>query len=102
MGKLIYGSPGTAIEIEDRALAHLKVAMIAKLRRDEKFSLSWQHGAEGGGGRTTVWVHPAIPLQFVFNGSKQPTLNKAWVELLVETANSGSGIYLMPEPLDGA
>ncbi|RNE62628.1 DUF7882 family protein [Cryobacterium tepidiphilum] len=100
MGKLIYGSPGTAIEIEDRALAHLKVAMLAKLRRDEKFALSWQHGAEGGGGRSTVWVHPSIPLQFIFNGGKQPTLNKAWVELLVETANSGSGIQLLPEPVD--
>lgn len=102
MGKLIYGSPGTAIEIEDRALAHLKVAMLAKLRRDEKFALSWQHGHDGGGGRSTIWVHPAIPLQFVFNGSKQPVLNKAWVELLVESANSGSGIQLLPEPAEDA
>lgn len=98
MGKLIYGSPGTTIEIEDRALAHIKVAIISKLRRDEKFALTWKHGQEGGGGRSTIWLHPSIPLQFVFNGSKQPTLNKAWIEELMVTANSANGLQLVPEP----
>jgi hypothetical protein len=98
MGKLIYGSPGTEIEIDDRALAHIKVAVLAKLRRDEKFAMSWQHGQEGGGGRSTIWLHPSIPLQFVFNGSKQPTLNRAWIDELLATANSAGGLQLVPEP----
>jgi hypothetical protein len=98
MGKLIYGSPGMEIEIEDRVLAHLKVAMIAKLRRDEKFSLSWQHGQEGGGGRSTIWIHPAIPLHFRFNGNRQPTLNRAWIEGMLHTANSTTGLQIIPEP----
>jgi hypothetical protein len=98
MGRLIYGSPGTAIEIDDRALAHIKVAILAKLRRDEKFALSWQHGSEGGGGRSTIWLHPSIPLQFVFNGSRQPSLNRAWIDELLVTANSAGGLQLIPEP----
>jgi hypothetical protein len=98
MGKLIYGSAGTAIEIEDRALAHIKVAILAKLRRDEKFAMSWQHGPEGGGGRSTIWLHPSIPLQFVFNGSRQPSLNRAWIDELLVTANSAGGLQLLPEP----
>lgn len=98
MGKLIYGSPGTEIEIEDRVLAHLKVAIIAKLRRNENFSLSWQHGQEGGGGRSTIWIHPAIPLHFKFSGNRQPTLNRAWIEAMLHTANSTAGLQIVPEP----
>ena len=39
MGKLIYGAPTWSVEFEDRALAHLRIVMIAKLRRAESFSL---------------------------------------------------------------
>ena len=42
MGTMQYGS-GSEIQIEDRALAHLKVAIATKLRRNESFTLSWKH-----------------------------------------------------------
>lgn len=42
MGTMQYGS-GSEIQIEDRALAHLKVAIATKLRRNESFTLSWRH-----------------------------------------------------------
>lgn len=98
MGKLVYGSAATHIELDDRTLAHLKFVIIMKLRRDEKFTLSWQHGQEGGGGRTSIWIHPTIPLQFVFNGGKAPQLNKAWIEALMLSANSTGGLQLIDEP----
>ncbi|MCU1634795.1 MAG: hypothetical protein JWQ68_34 [Cryobacterium sp.] len=98
MGKLIYGTPGTEIELDDRVLAHLKVAIVTKLRRDEKFLLSWQHGQEGGGGRSSIWIHPSIPLHFKFNGNSQPALNKTWLEELMLTANSTGGLHIIPEP----
>ncbi|WP_022884848.1 hypothetical protein [Glaciibacter superstes] len=98
MGKLIYGSAGTEIEFDDRLLAHLKVAIVAKLRRDEKFLLSWSTGSENGGGHESLWMHPAIPLQFIFLGSKQPTLNRAWIEELMISANSTGGLHVLPEP----
>jgi hypothetical protein len=34
----------------------------------------------------------------VFNGSKQPTLNRAWIDELLATANSAGGLQLVPEP----
>jgi hypothetical protein len=40
MGKLIYGI-APAIEIEDRGLRHLQLAIMTKLRRDERFTFSW-------------------------------------------------------------
>ena len=67
MGTLFYGDAGTPIGIEDRALAHLKVAIITKLRRGESSTVSWQHPDEQPRGRSTLWLHPNIPLRFVFD-----------------------------------
>lgn len=54
MGTLYYGDSRVPIEIEDRALAHVKLVILAKLRRGEGFGFSWNYGADGGGGRSTV------------------------------------------------
>jgi hypothetical protein len=98
MGKLVYGASVTEIEIDDRTLAHLEIVIIAKLRRDEKFVLSWHHGQSGGGGRSIVWVHSAIPLHFQFNGSKEPSINPTWLKELMAIANSPGGLHIIPEP----
>ncbi|GLI26912.1 hypothetical protein ARHIZOSPH14_11540 [Agromyces rhizosphaerae] len=98
MGKLIYGATTREITIDDRTLAHLKVAITNKLRRSESFTMSWDHGTENGGGRSTIWIHESIPLQFVFDGSRRPILNRVWLEQLMVTANSTNGLQLVPEP----
>ncbi len=98
MGTLIYGSHQSEIEIEDRTLAHLKVVMLTKLRRSESFSLSWEHGVEEGSGRSTLWVHPSMALEFRFYGSRTPSLNRQWVDLLLQAANSADGLRMIPEP----
>lgn len=97
MGKFIYeGSVKT--EIEDRALTHLQLVITAKLRRAEPFPFSWREDASLGGGRTTVWIQPGSSLVFKYFGSRQPSVNRAWVEALAFTANSPNGLYLVPEP----
>lgn len=99
MGKFIY--EGTVkTEIEDRALTHLQLVMTAKLRRAEPFSFSWREDQSIGGGRTTVWVHAGSSLVFKYHGSRQPSINREWVEALAFTANSPSGLYLVPEPAE--
>jgi hypothetical protein len=102
MGTLYYGDAATPIGIEDRALAHLKVAIITKLRRGESFTVSWQHAAEQPRGRSTLWLHPNIPLRFVFDEPEPTELSRAWVEELMRSANSTGGILLVPEQLDTA
>jgi hypothetical protein len=97
MGKLYYDGPSTPIEIEDRALAHLKVAIATKLRRGESFTLSWPHGPDAPPGRSTIWIHESIPLRFVFDEPEAPELNRDWVEKLVMSANTSGGITLVPE-----
>lgn len=99
MGRFIYeGSVKT--EIEDRALTHLQLVMTAKLRRGEPFNFSWREDPSVGGGRTTVWVHAGSSLVFKYSGSRQPSINREWIEALAFTSNSPSGLYLVPEPAE--
>lgn len=96
MGYLIYGS-GAEYEIDDRALAHLKVAVMMKLRLQECFLLNWSLDASEGSGRVSLWLSPAIPLQFRFSGSRPPELNRVWLQALAHSAHGTRGMILMPE-----
>ncbi|MBB3157135.1 hypothetical protein FHS07_000819 [Microbacterium proteolyticum] len=98
MGTLYYGDVATPIEIDDRALAHLKVVIATKLRRGESFTLSWTHGPGQEVGRSTVWLHPSIPLRFVFDEPEPALLSRAWIEALANSANSSGGLILVEEP----
>lgn len=97
MGTLYYGEAGTPIDIGDRALAHVKVAITTKLRRGESFTLSWIHPADRPRGRSTIWLHPSVPLRFVFDEAEAPDLSRDWVEDLMRSANSTGGILLVEE-----
>ncbi|HEY8590292.1 MAG TPA: hypothetical protein VIL55_12150 [Naasia sp.] len=97
MGKLFYGG-STALDIEDRELAHLAAVIVAKLRRDEKFQLTWAQESEPG--TTTVWMHPAIPLRFLYSTSRPVQLSRAWVEALSVAASGSGTLQRIPEPQD--
>jgi hypothetical protein len=99
MGKLYYGSNGHEVEIEDRMLSHLKVVMLAKLRRGESFAFSWTVDPEHGSGRGTVWLSPGVDLEFRFYGNRPPALNRAWISALNSCAERGE-LSMVPEPAD--
>lgn len=98
MGKFIYGAPSLTVEFEDRTLAHLKVVITTKLRRGESFLFTWEYGTDSGSGHSSVWLHPAIPLQFELTDPRDPQINREWLEELMRAANSSSGLRLIPEP----
>lgn len=100
MGTLHYGASPDLIHIEDRALAHLKVVIATKLRRQESFTLSWRHPDGEDGGRSTIWLQPSIPLRFTFEDPETPQLNVKWIEELMHSVNSTGGISLVEEVLD--
>jgi hypothetical protein len=100
VGTLFYGDSGTPIGIDDRALAHVKVAITTKLRRGESFTLSWIHPDGHARGRSTIWVHPSIALRFVFDSPDPAELSRDWVEELMRSANSTGGITLVDEFVD--
>jgi hypothetical protein len=102
VGKFIYGTPSISVEFDDRVLAHLKVVILAKLRRGESFTFSWEYKSSQGSGHSSVWLHQAIPLQFDFYGKKDPILNRVWLEELVLLANTPAGLRVIPEPTGSA
>lgn len=98
MGALLYGSPSLEVAFDDRALMHLQIVITAKLRRNESFVFSWKDSAEIGSGRSTIWMHPSSTLYYRYLGSRLPTINREWIDILMESANSGGGLFFTPEP----
>lgn len=98
MGTMYYGGAATPIQIEDRALAHLKVVVATKLRRSESFTISWRHRDAEPPGRSTIWLHPSIPLLFSFDDPDPCELSSAWIAHLAQSANTSRGIALDVEP----
>src|SRR6187431_976776 len=96
MGRFIYGATSESVEIDDRALAHLRIVVMNKLRRSEAFMFDVEVG--DGSGRRSFWIHPSVPIQFHFFGSRQPRINRTWVEELMLAASGPSGLTILPEP----
>ena len=67
--------------------------MISKLRRGEAFALR----LDDESGARTVWVSPSSLLVFAYADGR-PQINRAWLEALVETANTPTGLRVVPEP----
>jgi len=97
MGSLLYGNPGIEISFDDRALMHLQVVITAKLRRRESFLFSWTN-SEAGSGRSSIWLDQSSSLLYRFAGSRAPSINREWVDALMLSANSASGLFFSPEP----
>lgn len=101
MGKFIYDST-IKVDFDDRLLAHLQIVIAAKVRRGEGFHFTWKDQASIGNGRTMVWMHPSVSLVYKFYGSRHPQVNRTWIEALMYTANSPTGLYPVTEPVEGA
>ena len=94
MGHLHYGQSDASYEFDDRTLAHLEIVTLAKLRRNESFALSIE-GDDGS--RSTAWLSPASTLRFEYAVGRHE-INREWLELLIDLANSTSGLRVVPEP----
>lgn len=101
MGKFIYDG-NIKVDFEDRLLAHLQAVIMAKVRRGESFPFTWKDDISIGGGRTTVYIHPNVSMVFKYHGSRNPQLSSKWLHALTYNANSGRGLYVIPEPDDTA
>jgi len=99
MGRFIYDTMANSVDIDDRTLAHLRIVVMNKLRRTEAFMFDVEVG--DGSGRRSFWMHPSVPIQFHFFGSRNPRINRAWIEELAQSANSSGGIALVAEHIDG-
>lgn len=96
MGYLVYDGH-TRITFDDRVLAHIEVVIVNKLRRKESFAMSWRESAENGDGRSTIWLDVSLALRFRYDGSRNPGLDRHWVERLAEAASSSTGLIVTDE-----
>ena len=94
MGQLLYGTPPESFELDDRTLAHVEVVTLAKLRRNESFAISLDRPE---GGRSTIWIGTNATLQFRFDQGRQE-INRAWLDQLIDSANTPGGLRIEPEP----
>ena len=84
MGYLTYGNTTTPFEIDDELMAHLRVVVVTKLRRNESFALTL-NTAEGA--VETLWVHASIPLRFTVE--EDVDLQRPVLVSMMDAANSG-------------
>lgn len=96
MGRFIYDTIANSVELDDRTLAHLRIVIMNKLRRSEPFM--FDVSLNDGTGRRTFWIHPSIPLQIQFNGTRPPRINRLWVDELMRSASGPNGLTITPEP----
>lgn len=97
MGTIYYGGSAFAVHIEGRTLAHVHVVVTTKLRRGESFTLSWPHRDDEPPGRSTIWLHPGIPLRFEFEDSDGTELSRQYLEDLAYSASTPGGNQLTKE-----
>jgi hypothetical protein len=98
LGQLIYGMGNQAIPVDDRALLHLQLVIYSKLRAQESFPFNWRDEPGVGDGHGSIWITPGVPIVFRYAGSRDPNVNRDWVRLLQEAANSPAGLRVLPEP----
>jgi len=95
MGQLHYNAQTFAFE--DRTLLHLQLVIGLKLRRREPFFLAWRSDTSAGSGRHALWIDNGIPIHAEFVGGRAASINRDWVEQLITSANTGSGLNLADE-----
>ena len=100
MGTFHYGSATDLIRINDHVLAHLKLVIVTKLRRDESFTLSWVKPEADGPGRCTLWVHPSIPLWFDFDDPRPAQIDASLLEEFSASSFTTRGLVVPTNALE--
>lgn len=89
MGYLTYGNTTAPFDIDDETMAHLRVVVVTKLRRNESFALTLN---TADGAVETLWVHASIPLRFTME--EEVDLQRPLLVSMMDAANSAGGLDL--------
>ncbi|MFS0853035.1 hypothetical protein [Microbacterium sp. 179-I 3D4 NHS] len=94
MGRLKYDGTSDPILVDDVTLAHLKIVIGTKLRRQESFMMSWVPREGGENRRMSAWIHPAIPLQFGFDAEEPPAIDAHRIADIMHHVNASGELSL--------
>jgi hypothetical protein len=56
--------------------------------------MSWIDDVAVGAGRSAMWLTPNVPIFFKFDGSRVPTIDQAWIDVLARSAESPRGLIV--------
>ncbi|GEB46625.1 hypothetical protein DEU35_2759 [Microbacterium sp. AG157] len=91
MGRLIYRDRAS-FDIDDRILAHLRIVVMNKLRRNEGFML--QLPVNEGVRQASLWIHASNALVMQFYGGREPAIDRALVDQMMHDASGADGLTL--------
>ncbi len=94
MGTLEYNSARPVINVDDVTLAHLKIVIGTKLRRQESFMMSWLPDEKEHTGRLSIWMHPSIPLALSFDEIVMPVVDPKRIERMMKQLNASGELVL--------
>jgi hypothetical protein len=94
----ILSYDGEEFDFDDRALTHLQIVISTKLRRREVFFLSWKQPQERGSGRHAIWIDNGVPIHFFYDGSRPATVNRDWIDILLNSAGKAAGLQFSENP----
>lgn len=94
MGRLKYDNTAAAILIDDEMLAHVKVVVATKLRRQESFMMTWVPVDGSAAGRVSAWIHPSVPLVFTFDSDEPSPIDPHRLEELMQATNATGELLL--------
>jgi len=95
VGTLRYGPD--QLPFDDRTLAHLQVVIVAKLRKNESFLLTGVSDPSRGCGRYAAWIDCGVPIFFRYDGSRPVSINRCWLDAMLEHSYKVTGLEVMPE-----
>jgi hypothetical protein len=91
VGRLIYRDRAT-FDIDDRVLAHLRIVIMNKLRRNEGFML--QVPVNEGVRQASLWIHASNALVLQFYGGREPAIDRELVDQMMHDASGSDGLTL--------
>ncbi|MFE5670305.1 hypothetical protein ACFQ58_01720 [Agromyces sp. NPDC056523] len=91
MGTLYYSAAQYPIRIDDDTLASLKVVLERRLEAGLGMTLSW---SEAGFGRSSVWLHPTIPIRLHVDDAVSQTAAQDDVDAMMLEVEQSGGIVL--------
>lgn len=91
MGRLIYRDRAS-FDIDDRILAHLRIVVMNKLRRNEGFML--QLPVNEGVRQASLWIHASNALVMQFYGGREPAIDRNLVDQMMHDASGADGLTL--------
>jgi hypothetical protein len=97
MGQLFYDGD-QIVDLADRTLMHVQLALSQKLRRSEGFLFTWNDAIGDPPGYNSIWLSPSIPLRFKFDAPPTLPINREWVDSMVSKAALSGNLVITADP----